>query len=160
MRGYVFTDSKPLFPFGYGLSYTEFKYRDLRVEPDEVGPGGEVEISFILENIGSRKGAEVCQLYVRDIVASVTRPVKELKGFAKVQLAPGEKAKVTFRLPLELLAFYDKHMRLVVEPGEFEVMVGASSEDIKLKGSFRVVGKTLVLGSRRAFLSSVSISKL
>ena len=160
MGSYVFTDSKPLFPFGYGLSYTEFKYRDLRVKQDEVGPGGEVEISFILENIGSRKGAEVCQLYVRDVVASVTRPVKELKGFAKVQLAPGEKAKVTFRLPLELLAFYDKHMRLVVEPGEFEVMVGASSEDIKLKGSFRVVGKTLVLGSRRAFLSSVSISKL
>ena len=160
MGSYVFTDSKSLFPFGYGLSYTEFKYRDLRVEPDEVGPGGEVEISFILENIGSRKGAEVCQLYVRDIVASVTRPVKELKGFAKVQLAPGEKAKVTFRLPLELLAFYDKHMRLVVEPGEFEVMVGASSEDIKLKGSFRVIGKTLVLGSRRAFLSSVSISEL
>ena len=160
MGSYVFTNSKPLFPFGYGLSYTEFKYRDLRVKPDEVGPGGEVEISFILENVGSRKGAEVCQLYVRDVVASVTRPVKELKGFAKVQLAPGEKAKVTFRLPLELLAFYDKHMRLVVEPGEFEVMVGASSEDIKLKGNFRVVGKTLVLGSRRAFLSSVSISKL
>ena len=160
MGSYVFTDSKSLFPFGYGLSYTEFKYRDLRVEPDEVGPGGEVEISFILENIGSRKGAEVCQLYVRDIVASVTRPVKELKGFAKVQLAPGERAEVTFRLPLELLAFYDRHMRLVVEPGEFEVMVGASSEDIKLKGSFRVIGKTLVLGSRRAFLSSVSISEL
>jgi len=160
MGSYVFTNSKPLFPFGYGLSYTEFKYRDLRVKPDEVGPGGEVEISFILENVGSRKGAEVCQLYVRDVVASVTRPVKELKGFAKVQLAPGERAEVTFRLPLELLAFYDRHMRLVVEPGEFEVMVGASSEDIKLKGNFRVVGKTLVLGSRRAFLSSVSISKL
>ena len=159
MGGYVFMNSKPLFPFGYGLSYTEFKYSDLKITPKEVGPGGEVAVSFTLENVGTRAGAEVCQLYVRDIVASVARPVKELKGFVKVELAPGEKVRVKFKLPMELLAFYDRHMRLVVEPGDFEVMVGASSEDIKLKGRFTIIGDTLVINERRTFLSGVEVTK-
>ena len=137
-RGYDYVDmpGKPLFPFGHGLSYTRFEYRDLRVEVCE--GGRRVKVSFKVSNVGSREGDEVAQLYVRDVVSSVARPLKELKKFKRVTLKPGESRTLEFTLEPDDLAFYDEGMKRVVEPGEFEVMVGSSSEDIRLRGRFSV----------------------
>lgn len=156
-RDYVFTKGSPLFPFGHGLSYTRFEYSDLKVEPDRIGPAGEVSISFRIKNVGEREGDEVVQLYVRDPVASVTRPIKELKGFKRLTLKPGEERRVTFKLHADMLAFYDEDEKLVVEPGAIEVMVGSSSEDIRLKGSFEIVGEKRELTSARRFFSEVIV---
>jgi len=136
---YIDEDYRPLFPFGHGLSYTTFSYSDIEVEPKEVEPGDVVSISFTLVNTGDREGDEVAQLYIRKPVASVTRPVKELKGFIRVTLKPGEKRRITFKLPTEQLAFYNREMKLVIERGTYHVMVGSSSEDIRLTSEFRVV---------------------
>ena len=155
---YVFSSSKPLFPFGHGLSYTSFEYSSLIISPKNVGPAGKVEITFDVRNTGDREGDEVVQLYVQDEVASVTRPAMELKGFKRVTLEPGEKKRITFRLSVDQLAFYDRHMRLVVEPGTFKVMIGSSSEDIRLSGSFEVIGDTKVTPSTRVFFSEVIIN--
>ncbi|MEM4926520.1 MAG: beta-glucosidase BglX [Thermofilaceae archaeon] len=141
---YIDEDWRPLFPFGHGLSYTRFEYSDLRVEPEKVEPGGTVTISFELANAGEREGDEVAQLYVRDVVASVTRPVMELKGFKRVTLKPGERRRIVFKLPTQLLAFYGRDMKPRIEAGLYEVMVGSSSADIRLKGSFEVL-RTLIL---------------
>jgi len=155
---YVFSSSKPLFPFGHGLSYTSFEYSSLIISPKNIGPAGKVEITFDVRNTGDREGDEVVQLYVQDEVASVTRPAMELKGFKRVTLEPGEKKRITFRLSVDQLAFYDRHMRLVVEPGTFKVMIGSSSEDIRLSGSFEVIGDTKVTPSTRVFFSEVIIN--
>ena len=157
-RDYVTTSSKPLFPFGYGLSYSSFEYDSLQIMPEMAGPGGVVTISVGVTNIGQRGGMEVVQLYVRDVVASVSRPVKELKGFRKIGLEPGEKKTVTFMLSVAQLAFYDRHMRLVVEPGEFQVMVGPSSEDIRVSGTLEVVGDVKVVPPDRALITEVTES--
>ncbi|MEM1912913.1 MAG: beta-glucosidase BglX [Thermofilaceae archaeon] len=141
---YIDEDWRPLFPFGHGLSYTRFEYSDLRVEPEKVEPGGTVTISFELANAGEREGDEVAQLYVRDVVASVTRPVMELKGFKRVTLKPGERRRIVFKLPTQLLAFYGRDMKPRIEAGLYEVMVGSSSADIRLRGSFEVL-RTLIL---------------
>lgn len=154
-RNYVFMDAKPLFPFGHGLSYTVFKYSSLEIKPKRVGPSGEVMIKFYVENVGELKGDEVVQLYIRDPVASIARPVKELRGFKRITLEPGEKKKVTFTLYMDQLAFYDRNMRLIVEPGTYEVMVGSSSEDIRLTGKFEVT-REKVLIRRQRFFSEVS----
>ncbi len=114
----------PLYPFGFGLSYTEFAYRDLRITPD--GPSA-VTVSAEVANVGARAGDEIVQLYIRDRVASISRPVKELKGFERVSLAPGEAQTVTFRLTEADLGFYDAHGRWTFEPGEFAVWVGPDS---------------------------------
>ncbi|RLF03213.1 MAG: hypothetical protein DRK00_09050, partial [Thermoprotei archaeon] len=137
-RGYDYVDmpGKPLFPFGHGLSYTEFEYSDLRIETLE--GGRRVKVSFEVRNVGEVEGDEVVQLYVRDAVSSVARPLKELRRFKRISLKPGEVRTLEFTLEPEDLAFYDEHMRRVVEPGEFEVMVGSSSEDIRLRGRFKV----------------------
>lgn len=127
-----------LFPFGYGLSYTSFEYSNLRIWPDKIKPDGRVKIRLDLKNVGRYGGDEVVQLYIRDPLASVARPVKELKRFKRVSLEPGEKKTVEFTLGPEELAFFDVNMNLTVEPGLFEVMIGASSEDIRLKGTFEV----------------------
>ncbi|MBS7648855.1 glycoside hydrolase family 3 C-terminal domain-containing protein [Candidatus Bathyarchaeota archaeon] len=156
-RDYVFMDAKPLFPFGHGLSYTRFEYSSLEIAPEKLGPAGKVSITFEIKNVGEMRGDEVVQLYIRDPVASVSRPIKELKGFKRVTLEPGEKKKVKFTLFMDQLAFYDRHMRLVVEPGEYEVMIGSSSEDIRLNGKFEVVGETRVLSALHNFFSEVSI---
>jgi len=130
-RGFVFSDIQPLFPFGHGLSYTTFAYQNLRVEPERILPGGSAQVSVELTNTGRRPGAEVVQLYLRDLVSSVTRPVLELKGFRRVQLEPGETQTITFRLtPLEL-SFLNRQMETVVEPGIFEVSVGGSSAELQ-----------------------------
>ena len=130
-RGYLFDTTEPLWPFGYGLSYTTFAFENLELEPDEIGAGESTTVSVDVVNTGKRAGDEVAQLYIRDKVSSVTRPVKELKGFERVTLEPDERRTVTFTVGPEQLRFYDRRMQRVVEPGEFEIMVGGSSADLQ-----------------------------
>jgi beta-glucosidase len=134
-RGYEKAGTKPLFPFGYGLSYTTFTYSDLTIVPAGKGSGALAAVSFRVKNTGSREGAEVAQVYVGDPHAPVPRPAKELKGFAKVSLRPGESKQLTVLLDRRAFAYYDvaKH-DWVVSPGEFGILVGSSSADIKLQG--------------------------
>jgi beta-glucosidase len=127
----------PLFPFGYGLSYTQFKLTDLRMSAERITPAGSLTVSVELENIGKRTGDEVVQLYLRDLAASVTRPVKELKGFQRIALRSGEKRRVEFTLSAEQLGFWNRDNKFVVEPGMFRVMVGTNSVDL-LEGNFEV----------------------
>ena len=127
---YYDTPWTPLFPFGYGLSYTTFKISNLQLSAPQIDANGKLTVSVEVENTGRRAGDEVVQLYIRDVVASMTRPVKELKGFQRVTLQPGEKRRVEFVLGPEHLGFWNREMRYVVEPGEFRVMVGASSVDV------------------------------
>jgi beta-glucosidase len=127
-----------LFPFGHGLSYTKFVYGDLRITPPRTDTRGKVAITLAVENVGKYEGEEVVQLYIHDVTAVVARPLMELKGFARIKLAPAEKKTISFTLSGEDLAFYDMNMNWGVEPGVFEVMVGSSSEDIRLKGGFEV----------------------
>jgi len=126
-RGYLYTSKEPLYAFGHGLSYTTFEYSGLKVSPAKIGPGGRAEVSVTVKNTGRRAGDEVVQLYIRDLVSSVTRPVKELKDFRRISLAPGESKTVTFTLTPDKLSFLDLHMQRVVEPGQFDIMVGTSS---------------------------------
>jgi beta-glucosidase len=155
---YVDSSTIPVFPFGHGLSYTEFEYSNLKIEPAEIENDGTVCISCEIENTGKVPGDEVVQLYIRDLFASVERPVMELKGFKRINLKPGEKKTVKFKLPTDLLAFHNVDLDLVVEPGAFKVMVGSSSEDIRLEGDFKVTGKVRKLGGFRKFKTEVEIS--
>lgn len=140
--GYRYYDKKrvaPLFPFGHGLSYTSFAYSNLRIAPGVVSADSPPTVQVDITNRGDRAGQEVVQLYVRDVAASLTRPEKELKVFAKVALEAGETRTVTFTLGRDALAFYDDAKRAwVVEPGEFVVLIGASAQDIRLHGTFTV----------------------
>ncbi len=129
-RGYLFGTTEPLYPFGYGLSYTSFKFENLRTREPEIRAGENAVVEVDVENTGSCAGVEVIQLYVRDSVSSVTRPVKELKGFARMALAPGQRRTASFTLTPRHLAFYNKEMKLMVEPGEFEIMAGPNSVDL------------------------------
>jgi beta-glucosidase len=142
--GYRYFDKQkiePLFPFGYGLSYTKFDYSDLKISPNQASTGP-VEVSLQVRNSGARAGAEVVELYLHDGHSSVDRPVQELKGFRRVQLAAGEAKTVNFTLDREATAFYSTAQKSwVTEPGEFDVLVGSSSRDIRLKGSFTLKGK-------------------
>ncbi len=137
-RRYVDMPITPLWEFGYGLSYTRFEYANLSFSAKETGVRGTIEVSADITNAGNRAGDEVVQLYINDPVASVTRPVKELKGFRKISLQPGEKKTVKFSLTPDELSIYDSNMVRRVEPGIFNVMVGSSSEQIRLRGSFEV----------------------
>jgi len=137
-RGYVDMKAAPLWEFGYGLSYTRFEYRDLRISPAAIRPDGSFTVSLRVRNVGRRAGAEVVQLYLNDVLSSVSRPVKELRGFTKLWLKPGEERQVAFSLTPEDLRLLDQNMNWRVEPGNFEVLIGASSEDIRLRGSFQV----------------------
>ena len=121
----------PLYPFGYGLSYTTFKIGKPQLSAPRISANGKLTVSVEVENTGRRAGDEVVQLYIRDVVATMTRPVKELKGFQRVSLQPGEKRRVEFVLGPEQLGFWNREMRYVVEPGEFQVMVGANSVDVE-----------------------------
>ena len=134
--GYVDMSAKPLFEFGYGLSYTKFEYHNLQIRPLQAGPAATRYISADVKNIGNREGQEVVQLYINDCISSVTTPIKELKGFKKITLEPGQIKTVEFEVTPFQLSLLDRNMQRVVEPGKFEVMVAASSEDIRLKGSF------------------------
>jgi beta-glucosidase len=127
----------PLFPFGYGLSYTTFKISKPQLSAPLISATGKLTVTVEVENTGRRAGDEVVQLYIRDPVATMTRPVKELKGFQRVSLQPGEKRSVEFVVGPEHLGFWNREMRYVVEPGEFQVMVGANSVDV-LEAKFNV----------------------
>jgi len=138
-RHYDQSTVKPLFPFGFGLSYTQFEYSHLQVEPAEKDGKVLAKVSFEIKNTGSREGAEVAQLYVGDTHASVPRPQKELKGFAKINLRPGESKLVTLTLDRRAFSFYDvKKHDWNAEPGDFGVLVGTSSADIRLRGNFHL----------------------
>ncbi len=130
-RGYLFTSKEPVFPFGHGLSYTTFTYRNLKLSQESVANGQTVTVSVDVSNTGTRAGAEVAQMYIRDRVSSVTRPVMELKDFARVFLQPGETRSITFSLTPDKLAFYNREMKFVIEPGMFDIMVGGSSARVQ-----------------------------
>ena len=136
---YACRADQPLFPFGYGLSYTQFQYSDLRIVPGAANTNGKVTVRATVKNIGDRSGDEVVQLYIRDDKASVPRPLKELKGFRRIHLKAGEQKDVTFSVQAKDLSFYDvDKQKFVVEPGQFDVMVGGSSDDFRLSGDFQI----------------------
>jgi beta-glucosidase len=133
-RDYVFSSPEPLFPFGYGLSYTEFEYSNLSVQINQ----SEINLSVKIKNTGKMIGKEVIQVYINDKISSVTTPVKVLKEFKKVEIRPSELVTVSFSIPLEELGLWDKEMKYVIEPGEFEIMVGSSSNDIRLRTTIAI----------------------
>ncbi|MDY0303859.1 MAG: glycoside hydrolase family 3 N-terminal domain-containing protein [Sphaerochaeta sp.] len=147
----------PLYPFGHGLSYTTFTYRDLSLDRDEVDTAGTVTLSLTVENSGERPGSEVVQLYSTDRLASIVRPVKELKGFAKVHLEAGERKRLTFTLSSELFSFIGREHRRVVEPGAIDIAIGSSSEDLRLFASFTITGKARFLTRTWQSLSRATI---
>ena len=129
---------QPLFPFGFGLSYTTFDYSNLQITPDTIAPAGSATVRCTVTNAGSRAGDEVVQLYIHDVLATAGRPVMQLEGFRRVHLAPGQSMPVEFRLGPDELHLVSQQNKWVVEPGEFRVMVGASSKDIRLRGFLTV----------------------
>ena len=134
---YIDSPNTPLYPFGYGLSYTTFSYSDLKVSQSSVALTDNISVSVTVANTGKVAGEEVVQLYVKDLVASVTRPVRELRGFEKIMLAAGESKTVSFSLSANDLAFYNQKMEFKAEPGQFEVFVGGDS-DASLKVGFEL----------------------
>lgn len=165
-KKYMDEDMNPLFPFGHGLSYTSFEYTNLTLDTTDIKMNGkgEVRVSIEVENVGSVEGEEVVQLYVKDLVASIARPNKELKGYKRINLKSGEKKKLEFILYTDQLAFHDRKMKLVVEPGMYSVMLGSSSEDIRLNGEFEVkwngyeVDSYEVEGIERKYFSKIVVS--
>jgi beta-glucosidase len=136
---YMYLKGQPLFPFGHGLSYTQFRYANLKVSPAQAPPDGEVTVTVDVTNTGPRPGEEVVQLYVHDVQCIVPRPIKELRGFERILLQPGQTKTVTFVLPAAKLAFYDERIHaFVVEPGAFDILIGASSADIRATGQVEV----------------------
>jgi beta-glucosidase len=129
---------QPLFPFGFGLSYTNFEYSGLQFEKPVFGKTDSTLVRFNVKNTGQSDGDEVVQLYIRDLLSSVARPLKELKGFQRVHLRAGEEKELTFNLTPKMLQMLNEKMEWVVEPGEFRVMVGASSKDVRLRGIVRI----------------------
>ncbi len=137
-KPYVDLDPRPLYPFGHGLSYTTFEYSNLQLSPAEIGPSGSIVVSADIRNTGSSFGREIVQLYIQDVISSVSTPVLALRGFAKVGLEPGEKKTVRFELFPRDLSLLDHHLKPVVEPGKFRVFIGRSSADLRLSGEFIV----------------------
>jgi beta-glucosidase len=128
---YLDIPNEPLFPFGYGLSYTSFSYGEVRLSSATLKNGQTLTASVKVSNTGSRPGSEVVQLYIQDEVGSLSRPLKELKGFQKIMLQPGESKEVSFTITSDLLKFYNGDLKWVVEPGKFNVLVGGNSRDVK-----------------------------
>lgn len=154
---YVDLSHTPRYPFGFGLSYTDFGYSDLAFSSDMLHPEDTLSVSCKVRNTGTVAGTEVVQLYIRDPFASMCRPVQELAGFARVALDPGEEKQVTFRMNLSQLAFLDRDMRWKVEKGELQIRVGASSEDIRLEGSVRIAEDAYVEGKTRCFWAEANV---
>jgi len=130
-RGYLLADKSPLFSFGYGLSYTTFKIDNLRLSKSRIKADEKTVLKVDVANTGARKGDEVVQMYIRDKVSSVTRPVKELKGFKRVTLEPGRTQTVEFNITPDTLSFLDENMKETVEPGAFDIMAGPNSVDLQ-----------------------------
>jgi len=160
---YVSEKAAPLYPFGHGLSYTTFEYSDLAIKRKppaamiQAAGGETVEVSLKITNTGGVPGDEVVQLYICDEVASLPRPMKELKGYARLRLEPGASKTVTFGLPVDQLAFYDAELNLVLEPGWILVMAGSSSADIRLMGRFEIIGEDKIPVKERVFVCPVEI---
>ena len=155
---YVTEKVTPLYPFGHGLSYTKFEYSHLSINREQATRGENVDVSFTLTNCGSVAGDEVAQFYIRDEIATMPRPVKELKGYVRLFLQPGELRKVTFTLPVDQLAFYDVDLNLILEPGKIEVMLGSSSNDIRLRGTFNLIGTKIMPVKQRVFVCPVKVN--
>ena len=134
---YIDVSNEPLYPFGFGLSYTTFEYGDIRLSADEISRQDTLSVKIDVTNTGAREGQEVVQLYIRDVVGSVTRPVKELKDFRKINLRAGEKQTITFTLDASDLSFYDSELKFIAEPGEFELFIGGDSKNVR-RAAFRL----------------------
>lgn len=156
-QSYVDEKTTPLYPFGHGLSYTTFEYSDLVIDRKTVTAGESVAVSLRLSNSGAVPGDEVVQLYIRDEYASIPRPSRELKGFSRVRLQPGETVQICFHLPVNQLAFHDQNLDLVLEPGRIIVMLGSSSEDIRLTGEFEITGAAKMPVAEPVFFCPVKI---
>jgi glycosyl hydrolase family 3/fibronectin type III domain protein len=141
-KPYVDMDPSPLYCFGHGLSYTTFEYSDLRITPKQTGLGGTIHVHVTVTNTGKRAGTDVVQLYLNDPISTVSTAVKELRGFEKVWLKPGEATDVNFELGPRDLSLINRHLERVVEPGEFKVFVGHSSDEIVLQGNFHIAGQS------------------
>jgi len=147
------------YPFGYGLSYTQFEFSELKVDQDRVDiEHGEIRVRCTVRNVGTRKGTAVTQLYVRDVLASVVRPVKELKAFGRVELAPGAAVDVAFSVPVDMLGFTGYKGERILEAGQFELQIGASSADIRLRKMVEVVGNARTLGKDWRMFSRVEVA--
>ncbi len=153
-------DAAPLYPFGHGRSYTSFEVGDLRLAATEVPTDGELTVSVRVRNTGTRDGEEVVQLYLHDVLAQVTRPVKQLAGFARVALAAGASSDVTFHLHADRTAFTGRDLRRIVEPGDVDVLVGTSATDLPCRGSFRLTGPLRVVGHDRRLHTPVTLTPL
>ena len=149
---YVDLPHTPRYFFGHGLSYTSFTYSDLRLSAQEVDADGSLQIGCTVENTGALPGDEVVQIYLQDEYAEMTRPVKELAGFCRVTLQPGEKKRVSFDVSPSFLAFLDRDMRWKIEKGAVEVQIGSSSEDIRLTGRFRIRTDAWIDGKSRSLV--------
>jgi beta-glucosidase len=155
---YVDGPAAPLYPFGHGLSYTTFQVGNPVLTPDIVAWNSEVTVAVDVTNTGEVDGDEVVQLYVRDQEASVTRPVLELKAFTRVEVSAGETKRVSFRLPVAQVGFYDRDMRYVVEPGVIDVLVGTSSRDLLEAGVFTVTPDPSGMAPEKEFQGSVEVA--
>lgn len=156
---YVEMSSKPLFPFGHGLSYTSFEYNNLVILPGTVSREDEVIISIDVKNTGPCTGDEVVQLYIRNVLSVITRSVKELIGFKRVTLKPAEKRTVTFILSIKQLSFYNTEMQQVIEPGVVKVLIGSSSEDIRLTGGFEIKGKKIEIKDGKKYFTRIRVTE-
>jgi beta-glucosidase len=155
-RTYRYFRGKPLFPFGHGLSYTTFQFENLEISQSDAAAGDKITISADVSNNGDCAGDEVVQLYVRQLM-SPAQPVKELKGFKRITLQPGECQTVTFTLHVNQLGVYDEEMKVVVQPGTVEIMVGNSSENLPLMGTFELVGPPTNINEDKQFFSQVQV---
>jgi beta-glucosidase len=154
---YINIESSPLFPFGHGLSYTTFKYSQFSISRLRARVGETLDINVKITNTGKLAGDEVAQLYIQDEYGSVPRPIKELKGYARLTLHPGETKTITFHLPINLLAFYDQELNYIVESGKYKLMIGSSSNDIRCEGEFIVVGDKKSLIKEQVYICPVQI---
>ena len=156
-KDYVDLPHTPRYFFGYGLSYTEFEYSNLCLSSKEVGVDETLTISCDIKNIGKLEGTEIVQMYLKDIRASLVRPCMELQGFARVSLKPGQVKRVSFEIQPSIMAFLNHDMEWMVEKGEIEVLIGASSNDIRLNDRYKVIDTTIIDGSKRMFYAKTSI---
>jgi beta-glucosidase len=155
---YRYFQGEPLYPFGHGLSYTTFEYSHLLISREQVTSGESVDIELAVTNSGSVPGEEVVQLYTRDEFSEGLRPLKSLKGFARVRLQPRQSKTITFKLPADHLAFFDRNLDLVLEPGKVQVMIGSSSTDIRLNGELEIIGPGTMPVKERVFVCPVEVA--